>query len=205
MTVSPQVNSRLRSGFVRAFSPDIYKDKLPESFSVANSIYPSILSGDNSTANTPTYNLEEAKAIFSGVLKASDDKKFPSSTLIYYENEAILPATKSILWHWQKNLSAFINISPAKHPEELKNQLTEKNLDFALFFVTAKSKNPNEYLKNFGKNGYDLLSAQNELLSDNTIIPIAFEDTNICYSKDITNLFIDEENGYIDFSFAIKK
>ena len=205
MTVSPQVDFRLRSGFVRAFSPDIYKDKLPESFSVANSIYPSILSDGNSTANTPTYNLEEAKAIFSGVLKASDDKKFPSSTLIYYENEAILPATKSILWHWQKNLSAFINISPAKHPEELKNQLTEKNLDFALFFVTAKSKNPNEYLKNFGKNGYDLLSAQNELLSDNTIIPIAFEDTNICYSKDITNLFIDEENGYIDFSFAIKK
>lgn len=205
MTVSPQVDERLREAFIKAFSEDIYEKTLPTGFSKAVSIYPPIIKDGSSISIPPRYNLEEAKAIFSDVLKTFDDKKFPSTTLIYYENEAILPTIKAILGHWQKNLSAFINISPAKHPEELKNQLTDKNLDFALFFVTAKSLNPKEYLKYFGKDSYDLNSVQGELLSDNTLIPVAFEDTNICYSESISELYIENENGYIDFSFVVKK
>ena len=205
ITVSPNVDTRLRSAFIKAFSGDIYKKTLSTGFSEASSIYPPILKDSSLTTISPRYNLEEAKAIFADVLKTFDDKKFPSSTMVYYENTAILPTIKAILGHWQKNLSAFINISPAKHPEELITQLSSKDVDFALFFVTAKSGDPKEYLKYFGKESYDLKTAQDELLSDNTLIPVAYEDTNICYTNNLTNLYIEDENGYIDFSFAVKK
>lgn len=207
MTVSDKYSPQIRTALLSSFSADVYKDNLPSGFKTAQSLYPAVLSVDSSIngAGYLPYDLENAKSVFSSVVAKEDDKAFPSASLYTYDSSPILPVARAILGHWQNNLCAFINISGAKFPEELVSELNEKKLDFALFPVIAKSSDLNEYLLNFGISGYDAASAQNALLSARTLIPVAFEDTNICYTEQLTLPFTECENGYIDFAFAVKK
>ncbi|MCQ2455055.1 MAG: ABC transporter substrate-binding protein [Clostridia bacterium] len=205
LTVSDKMNPYFRKAFTECYKSDIYKDKLPSGFRIATSIYPEIISKGKDMGSIEKYNLKNAKAIFSDVITSMPEGEFPKTSLVIYDNESIKPAVRAILGHWQKNLSAFINITSAKHPEELVSQLKHKTVDFAVFPVTAKSTDSAEYLKYFGKSGNSLASVQKSLLENNTLLPIAFEDLNICYTSALSNLYTDSENGYIDFSFAIKK
>ena len=50
-----------------------------------------------------------------------------------------------------------------------------------------------------------LIQVEEELLKTHSIIPLAYEQTNIVTTKNIKEIFIDEENGYIDFSFIVKQ
>ena len=82
-------------------------------------------------------------------------------------------------------------------------------MHLAIFPVNAKSSSGKEYLLNFGIDLYgadkSLISVEEELLKSHSVIPIAYEQTNIVTTKNIKEIFIDEENGYIDFSFVIKE
>jgi len=206
MTVGNDYQANIKKSFLSATTSSIYESKLPTGFTVAQSIYPPILNceGANGVGMLP-YDIESAKQTFSNVVSSYSDKQFPSASLYTYDNEEILPAIRAILGHYQQNLCAFVNIAIAKHPEELKEELKNHSLQFAVFPIFAKSDNISEYLSNFGISSSDAVSAQSELLKANNLIPIAYEDTNICYNEDVRGICFDTQNGYIDFSYAVKK
>ena len=207
MTIGNTYSADIRNAFCLAFDEGVYKSSLNTGFSVSKSIYPGVLGVKNADGvGLSQYNLENAKAIFSSAVKKTEDKIFPSATMYYYPDDYMLPVTKSIIGHYQQNLSAFINISPAKHPEELKEELKAFSLQFAMFPVKATGSDITEYLVNFGiYDTSDTTAAQQRILAQKTVIPVCCENTNFCYSQKLSNINFTNFDGYIDFSFVIKK
>lgn len=208
MTLGTEFSPDIRKALALSFSSDIYKDKLNKGFSPALSLFPSVLKYDedvNSAGITP-YNLELAKSILLSAVSKTQEKKFPPATLYYYDCPSVKPIVTAIAGHWQQYLSAFINIKASSSLEELQNELDERTLQFAVFPITATDSSVSEYLQNFNVayNGQSLAQIQSSLLSQNTLLPIAFESTNIGHSSDLQNLRIENSNGYIDFS-SVKK
>ena len=109
--------------------------------------------------------------------------------------------------HWQQNLSAFVNIKPYANEEDLLPQLQNQTIPMCVFPIRASGNYVNEYLEKYGinYNGAKLADIQTKLLKDNTIIPLAFENTNIVYNNDLRSVFAESKNGYIDFSYIQKK
>lgn len=207
LTVSRNYSADVRKAFASAFSADIYNTSLPSGFTAAKSIYPSVLNINSENIGMTEYNLDYAKTVMSAQISDMDNSKFPQATLYYYESDGIKNLATSIVGHWQQNLSTFINIESSNNLNELQKEIGENNLDFALFPITAKSANYEEYAKNFS----DVTTAeqpevlQSELLNGNCIIPVAYQTTNISYINSLENVIIFDDNGYLDFSYIIKK
>ena len=89
----------------------------------------------------------------------------------------------------------------------LQKEINEQSLDFALFPITVKSDLFSEYASVFAvsKAANSPETLQKELLKNNTVIPVAFQSTNVAYVLNLENVFVDGTNGYIDFSQIIKK
>lgn len=207
MTISNQFSQNVRKSFAMLVGGEIYSGSLPDGYSVATSIYPSIL-GDNSFINGITaYNPEEAKNLYSKEIDNFENGRFPSDIILYYyDNGYVKNAVTDIVGHWQNHLSAFINIEAVSDSELLLSELTDPEYPFAIFPVNAESSEVAEYLKKFGvtyKNE-DLSVLQEQILKSNNIIPLFFQNTNIAYSDSLDNVIFDYGNGYIDFSFLIK-
>ena len=151
------------------------------------------------------YDLQTAKNILSTAVNKMENKKFPASTLYYSESDGIKPIVTSIVAHWQKNLSAFVNIQSASPTEDMINQIDNPTLSFAVFPIKANNTSLSEYYSQIGVLGGDTVTVQSQLLKNYTLIPIAFENTNIVYTSSIKKIFSEPQNGYIDFSFVIKE
>lgn len=209
MTISGKFSPNMRRAFAELCDETVYKDKLKSGFTSANSLFPSSLTKSENCEKVgkTSYNPKSALKLYSAAIMSYDDKKLPPTTLTYYDNEAIKPIITAIVGHWQQNLSAFINIRPYENSEELLPQLKNPTLDMSVFPINITSDYIEEYLQNYGINykGESLAKLQKELLKSNKIIPIAFENTNIVYSNTLTNVYCDNENGYIDFSYIIKE
>lgn len=207
MTIGKNYSSEVRNAFALGFSTDIYKSSLPTGFSVAKSIYPEILGVNTDGIGLTAYDINESKSIMSEEISDMSDKKFPQSTLYYYNDNGVKQLATSIVGHWQQNLSTFINIESSENLLVLQNEIAQSSLDFALFPVTAKSDNFSEYAKNFA--GVSTAATpdelQRELLSTHNILPVAFQNTNISYISSLENVVVTECNGYIDFSQIIKR
>ncbi len=208
LTIGGDFNQNVKKALALAISQD---KALGDGFSVADSIYPDIIKENISedTSIQYVYDIDTAKQILSAEISKSDDKKFPQTTLYYYDDAAFKPCITSVVGHWQKNLSAFINIEATNNLSQISLELKQKELPLAIFPVYAKSTSGAEYLLNYGIDLYGtdkvLSVAQAEILKDNTVIPLAFEKTNIVCTESIKEVYIDKENGYIDFSFVIKQ
>ncbi len=206
MTVSDQYSPEVRKALAMAFSTDTYKDALPKGFTPAVSLYPKVLqSGDVDGVGLTPYDIENAKSIMTEQISAMEDKKFPTSTLYYYDTDGIKTVVTGIVGHWQQNLSTFINIEAADSLDSLKAELTARTLPFAVFPITVSSGSVSEYMINFGIDSDETpAELQQQLLSGNTLFPVAFEDTNISYIPTLENVRAELNNGYIDFSYIIK-
>lgn len=208
MTIGQEFSNDIALAISCATDRSVYEKLLPEGFEIADGIYPEIIKEGLNT-DLPTYereyNIEKAKKLISSAVKSTDDKVFPSATLYYYDDESIKSAVSAIVSHWQQNLSAFVNIKPSSNKDALMSDLKNQTLQFAVFPVKAKSSRPEEFLELFGAEGSDLSSAQKKILTSNRIIPLAFSSVNAAYPENISNVFFDSSNGYIDFSFVIKK
>ena len=209
LTIGNQYNGNLRKAFSMLTASSVYSTKLSVGFRAADSMFPSSLSIEENlnSVGFSEYNTSDALSIFSQEVIKYEDKKFPSSTLTYYDNPAIKPAVTAIVGHWQQSVSAFINISAYKENSDLSPQLTSQTLPMAVFYIKASSGYIDEYLENFGFDyvGQNLANVQTELLRNRSIIPIAFENTNIIYSRALKNVYSSNSNGYVDFSFITKK
>lgn len=208
MTVGQEFSKEIALAIGCAAGRSVYEKLLPEGFEVADGIYPDIITEGLNTdlpAYEREYNIEKAKELISSAVKRTDDKVFPSATLYYFDDESIKPAVSAIVSHWQQNLSAFVNIKPSSNKDALTSELKNQTLQFAVFPVKANSPRPEEFLELFGADGSDLFSAQKKILNSGRIIPLAFSSVSAAYPENISNVFFDSSNGYIDFSFVIKK
>ena len=207
LTVNHNYQNDVRRAFALGFSNDIYCDSLPDGFSAAKSIYPEILGLNADGIGVTTYNIDESKAVMSAQIAAMTDNKFPTSTLYYYETEGVKGLATRIVGHWQQNLSTFINIEPSTNLAVMQKEISESSLDFSLFPVTAKSNSFSEYAKNFSAVSVAATpdALQQELLANNSIIPVAYQSTNVSYISTLEDVVMEEDNGYIDFSIIIKR
>ncbi len=207
LTISRDFSLEVRNSFAKAFSTDTYINLLPNGFSAAKSIYPEILKINTDGIGLVAYNINEAKSVMSAQIANMEDKKFPQSTLYYYNDTGVKELATAIVGHWQQNLSTFINIESSNNLSVLQNEIGERTLQFALFPVTAKSDSFNEYSKIFASvSQADTPDAlQQQLLADRSIIPVAYQTTKISYIPTLENVKVGEDNGYIDFSEIIKR
>ena len=139
-------------------------------------------------------------------VKKLENAKFPSDIKItYYDNGFVKPIVTDIVGHWQNNLSAFVNIESVQEADLLLPQLKNQTLSMTIFPVKADSKNSAEYLANYGISDTNLSKAQEDLMTNKNIIPLFFQDTTLCYSPNILEISLNEDNGLIDFAFIVKK
>ncbi len=206
MTVSRDFNSEVRRAFALGFSTDIYSSALPNGFVAAKSIYPQILGINADNIGVTGYNIDEAKSVMSAQIGEMEDKKFPQTTLYYYDTDGIKELSTAIVGHWQQNFSTFVNIEPSTNLAVMQKEIGESTLDFALFPITVNNGVFNEYAKNFAAVSSVATpdALQQELLANNSIIPVAYQSTNISYIPTLKNVVMEENNGYIDFSWIIK-
>lgn len=207
MTINREFNSEVRRAFALSFSNDVYKSALPSGFTAAKSIYPEILGINTDSVGITVYNINEAKSVMSAQIANMEDKKFPQSTLYYYNVDGAKEFATAIVGHWQQNLSTFINIESSTNLAVMQTELGESSLDFALFPITAKNSSFSEYAKSFASVSTVATpdGLQQELLKDNAVIPVAFQNTNISYIPSLENVVVEADNGYIDFSIIIKR
>lgn len=207
LTVNSNYSQAVRNAFASAFSAEVYNSSLPSGFSVAKSIYPPVLNINTENIGLTDYNIDYAKTLMSAQISGMDNSKFPQTTLYYYDIDGIKNLATAIVGHWQQNLSTFINIESSNNLNELQKEISESSLDFALFPITAKSESYEEYAKNFGDFGSEKQpeTLQQELLGTNCIIPVAYQTTNISYINSLENVTVFDDNGYIDFSYIIKR
>lgn len=207
MTISKNYSSEVRKAFAESFDIDLYLSSLPGGFFAARSIYPEILGINTDKIGMLPYDINSAKAIMSAQIGGMSDKKFPPSTLYYYDTEGVKELATAIVGHWQQNLSTFVNIEPSTNLAVLQQEINNNTLDFALFPIAAKSEYFGEYAKYFGNvstaNTPDGL--QQELLSNCSVIPVAYQTTNVSYVGSLENVTVFDDNGYIDFSAIIKR
>lgn len=210
LTMGSDLSPELKKAICMATSPDKLKSKLSPGFTPANSLYPKILGAGNgvNAAGILGYDIEEAKNLVRSAVGKNEEKKFPSSTLYYYDDENIKPFVTAMVGHWQQNLSAFVNIEPATSLDNIRKELTDKKLNFAVFPIKANSVSVCEYLKLFGVNSssadIDTASTQLSLLKNYSLLPLAFENTCIASDSELSGVYVDTQNGYIDFSFIMK-
>lgn len=207
MTIGKNYSDQVRRAFALAFSGDVYEKSLPNGFSTAKSIYPQTLDINADGIGITQYDINGAKDIMSEEIVKMQDKKFPLSTLYYYDEVGVKGLATSIVGHWQQNFSTFINIEPSGNLTVMQNEIKEGSLDFALFPITTKSDSFDEYAKNFaGISNADLPDAlQEEVLAKHRILPVAFQTTNISHISSLENVEISEDNGYVDFSIIVKR
>ena len=209
LTLSSEYNANLRNAFSLLTNSSVYQKYIPQGFRAADTIYPASL-GDTSAygkVGFSEYNPTSALSLFTQEIVKTEEKKFPQTTLTYYDNEEIKPIVTAIVGHWQQSLSAFVNISPYKANEDLLPQLTNHTLPMSVFYVKASSGYIDEYLEHFGAqyDGQNLKDIQADILESRNIIPLVFENTNIVYNNVLNNVYTTTLGGYIDFSFIIKK
>ena len=207
LTIGSDFSERLRQSLAMLVGGEAFAANLPAGYRMADSLYPAILSDAAAGEGSTLYNPEEARRIFSEEINRLPEKKFPSGIKLRYESsETIKPVVTDLVGHWQNKLGAFVNIDAVK-PGELSDQLTGQTLPIAFFPVTARNGNCAEYLRHFGytQNHADPAQAQKDLLKSTHLIPVVFAKTEIGFSAALNEVFIEPENGYIDFSMIVKK
>ncbi|MBR6503330.1 MAG: hypothetical protein IKT42_07835 [Clostridia bacterium] len=207
MTIGENYSSEMRQAFALGFSTNVYVNALPNGFSAAKSIYPNILDVSADNVGLLQYDIDAAKSIMSKEVAALKDKKFPQSVLYYYNEDGAKELATAIVGHWQQNFSTFINIESSDNLAVMQNELGEKTLDFALFPVMVRGDNFVEYAKNFAfvENATTPEELQQNLISNHSILPVAYQTTNVSYISSLENVNFGEDNGYIDFSTIIKR
>lgn len=209
LTLGDEFSADMKKAFAMLVDSSVYKSNLPDGFRVADSLYPSVFSVEEkvSGAGFTAYDPNGAKALFSSAIRASEDKKLPPTVLKYYDGAPVKSAVTSIVAHWQQNLSAFINIEGISSSDGLLSQLTEQTQQMMIFPVTIDSPSLKEYYTLFGKGATSgtALEIQTSILSEHSIIPLAFQQTTVAFSKKLSGIKLYPGNGYIDFALVAKK
>lgn len=206
LTVSEKLPLNIRKAFTILANSEIYASSLTNGASPANSIFPPSLDTGVGASGMSAYSLETAKSLYTSAIKQLPDKKLPTDIkLYYYDNGFSKNMVTSIVGHWQNHLGAFINIEAVSLPTVLEAQLKDQSYYMSVFPITVITPSVAEYLSNFGINytSGNLTQIQTNILSNSTLVPLAFESKNIAYSQRLSN--VKMQNGTsLDFAFIVK-
>ena len=208
LTVGAGFRGDIGDALAMMIDPNIYAEQLPPGLRVADTLLPSLFTplGITAVPRPAGYDPQTAKQLFARGLGKIKDRKFPQTTLYYY-GDASKDTVTAIVGHWQNGLSAYINIEAVSSIDKLLPQLENQTLPLAYFPVKANGCSLREYLLKYGvdlnKTTPEL--AQQNILSGNRIIPIAFGNTSVGYTGAITNFSLSDGTGYLDFAPLIKK
>ncbi len=211
MAFSEKLPYDLRSAFMNAFNRSVYAGDLGIGYNVAYSLFPPSLTEEKlDYVGMPAYDLTEARKLYNSALQQFPNKKLPSTTLIYYNDEDMRVPINAIVGHWQNNLGTYINVQPSDSLSEIKTNFANGTNTIAIYPITITDKDPSVFCYQLG---YDyskasiktLNAVQTNIMSEHKLIPIAFENSVIAYSSEIVDFNFRLGNGLIDFAFVTKK
>ncbi len=206
LTLSSSLPPDIRHAFGMLSSGEVFSPSLTSGTTVANSVFPPSLEANAGATGMLTYDLENAKNLFTEAIKRLPDKKLPDDIKLYYYDSGFSKnMVTSIVGHWQNHLGAYINIEAVSSPQVLESQLKEQTYYMAIFPVSANSASAGEYLSKFGIDYTmgDLTTQQTALLNSFNRIPLAFESKTVAYSENLSK--VKTVNGLsIDMSFIVK-
>lgn len=192
----------LRTAFVMAFNRNKYSESLVDGYRVTSDIFPAVVKGKDTVLCPLTFSSISPQAAFKN---ATGGKALDKISIVYYDDPIIKKALVDIAGNWQQLFGVTINLVPSSNLVDLQNQLKSKTYDMCIFPVTANDSSVSGYLKQFSVTENDLQKAQNYILGDFSVIPVAVQDTCYAMTSDITKANISLRNEIIDFSFVIKK
>lgn len=208
LTVGTAFRGDIGNALAMMIDPSVYESQLPPDCRVADSLLPALFDplGVQKIGRPIGYDPETAKNLFARGIAKVKDQHFPQTTLYYYGDD-VKELVTAIVGHWQSGLSAFINIEPVSSIEKLLPQLKSQTLPLTFFPVKANGTSLREYLLQFGVDIHAVTpeNAQQNILSGNRIIPIAFGSTSVGYTDVFRNFSIADGTGYVDFAPLIKK
>lgn len=187
----------------------------------ANSIFPNT----DIKIDIKKENIDAAK-LFSDTIKQSASNKVPTYRLGYIESEDFKSISAQVAKNWQSQLGAFINIAPYESKSDLISATYLGEVDIMLYPIVGTSTDSSAVPDKFGEfasfagiskeninksksalaneSNNNLTLAQNILLSNNTVLPVAFSSEKLIYSDVLTVHNVEFGNGYIDFYSAVK-
>lgn len=220
-------SSLLCDSFAQSINRNELNNKVKNYIKITNKIIPNDISfsGVNLDIGTPTYkvNYEPEKARNQFLKEINKIKNFNiSNTKILCDNsEDSKNISLSVLSDWQNNLGAYFTINST---DNLSFEVNDAEI--ALISATSKNKDIKEYLSLFSekdskidyynKNFEDVYSeiliendiekcvelikeAENILINDSSLIPIAQSPTAYCFNSNYKNVKFDTHTGCIDF------
>ena len=211
MEISEHYSYDLRRALYLAFDRSNYAGSLGTGYNVAYSFFPSSISNENlDYVGISEYDIYEAKTLYNTALQQYPGQVLPSTKLYYYNSPEIVLPISNIVGHWQKELGAYINTKPINDLDEIEVALNTSECAIAVYPVTITDKDPSVLAYRLG---YDfsktsiktLPQVQSSIISENKLMPVAFENTVAAYSGDITNFNFNIGNGLIDFAYITKK
>ena len=207
LTLSDNLPVSIRKAFTILASGEVFASNLSSGTSVANSIFPTALQLNVGASGILAYDIDTAKRLYTDAIVEKENKKLPTDIKLYYYDSGFSKnMVTSIVGHWQNHLGAYINIEAVSSPDVLTDQLKNQTYYMSIFPVTAQTPSVFDYLENFGKsyNNEDLTRIQLDILSDNNIVPLAFESQNIAYSELLQNVDLKYGGGALDIALIVK-
>ncbi len=211
MEISSSFSTELRRALFLSFNRSTYAGDLGVGFSAAYSFFPTSITSENlDYVGIPNYNITEAKKLFAMALKNFPDKKLPSTTLVYYNSPEMQSPVNNIVGHWQNNLGAYINIQPSNSISEIENSLAAGTCSIAIYPITITDSDPTVFCHLLGydysrSTNKSLSTVQSNIISQYTLLPVAFENSVVSYSGEIIDFNYSLGNGMIDFAYITKK
>lgn len=211
MEISNVYSTELRRALFTSFDRSTYAGNLGVGFSAAYSFFPTTITDQNlDYVGIPNYDIVSAKKDFSAALKKYPGNKLPNTTLIYYDSPEMRLPVSNIVGHWQNNLGAYLNIQPSTNIDDIKNSISNSTNAIAIYPITVTDTDPAVFCHLLGydysrANDKELSAVQTNIISQYTLMPIAFENSVISYSGDIIKFNYTLGNGMIDFAYITKK
>ena len=200
----------LRKSLILSIDRNLYSGNLGIGCSAAYSYFPSSVTNEKlDLVGFDSYNISAAKTLFGQTVKTLAGKRFPSTTLYYYNDPSFSTPINNIVGHWQNNLGAYINIKPVSLAEA-KNATNAYQNAISIYPIEITDKDAAPYIKELGyensiAENTNLADIQTSVYSDYIVVPLAFQNSVIAYSSDLSSVITDLGNGTIDFSFIKKK
>ena len=195
-------SKELRSVFAMTFNRDKYSKSLVDGYRVTSDVFPAVVKGKDTVLSPITFSSVSPLTAFKN---ATGGKALDKISIVYYDDPVIKNALVDIAGNWQQLFGVTINLVPSSNLIDLQNQLKAKTYDMCLFPISANDTSISGYLKQFSVTENDLQKAQNLILGDFSIIPVAVQDTCYAMTYNITNANVSLRSEIIDFSFVIKK
>ncbi len=201
--VSEDLNEDVRKALLTSIDHSGFKDKLPSTHSVAETVYPAVIGtkGTKKVTDYVKYDPEAASKLYSELIKAGTD--LSGITIKYPSDAAAESVAKSVAAQWQQNLSLFINIEGIS-PSAAKSAYDFGNYDILIAPFTATTGTLSAYHAELGLSYTDTTKAEKSLYEELHCYPLYFTSTNIASTHTVDNLKSCLWGGILDVAMLIK-